>query len=148
MARIVLVLLVTLNLTLVCMGHEQADHHTDIHLSFLGEPEHEQASLDSKHSADHAGNAPHENADNATNRKQTSLSLTATCITVAISGNTLPEIDSLSRLGVATIGLLANLCRTSIAGLLSQTAKLCSQTTLRPPSPPPEPSALRNLISE
>src|SRR5437764_14164175 len=39
MARTLLTLLVLMNLTLVCQGHDEHGYHTDFHLTLLGEPD-------------------------------------------------------------------------------------------------------------
>lgn len=53
MSRVVLSLLVLVNLLLVCQGHEDGGHHTDYHLTFLGEPPGANASSSFHGTVDH-----------------------------------------------------------------------------------------------
>jgi hypothetical protein len=61
MARLLLAVLALLNLTVVCQGHDYEGRHTDYHLTFLGEPVHDEeseafpaSSVDTAHDGAHS----------------------------------------------------------------------------------------------
>src|SRR5438477_9320737 len=100
MARIILALSVTINLTLVCMGHDEDDHRTEIHLTFLGEPDHDHSLVEVERTAADAGSE--RISHGALTQTQTPA-----CTMVTLSDNSLPEGHAVSTLGAAMAALLA-----------------------------------------
>ncbi len=138
--RIVLAVLVALNLMLVCWGHDQDGHHTDIHLTFLGEPPKHDA--DSLVIAERAapGSAVKSGASQQTTRDSNAtyraLNAAQTCATVLLSANSLPDGHTVSSLGIA-FTLIGALGLKHGARWSAKWKNLRSQITLRPPTPPP-----------
>src|SRR5207237_3510194 len=131
MARFLLALLVVINLTLVCWGHDEDGHHTGVHLTFLGEPEHDE---DTSAIAEHPiadGEMRHASPDQPSHSK---LVLASTCATIAFSENSLPDGHAVSTLGLALVPIVA-LTRASSLQWFTDWSGLHSQTTVQPPSP-------------
>ena len=146
MWRIALTLLVALNLTFICWGHDELDHHTEIHLTFLGEPEHEAHGVGSTTYPSH-GRLLVPDANLLPERALVALPVLLHTQIASLAATNSQGGHSVETMSIVLVLGAANISKSSRYLSRAERLRLRPQSALPPPIPPPKSSMFHLVIA-